>query len=158
LSPEIALYDFHDGILPARVEPCVSLLDRILGRLLPVSRKGSIHRFYVRRAGDEGRWGLFVHRIVRSDDPEVFHNHPWNGIALIFGSYIEETPTEAPRRVRVFNRIGYRRSHRAEIDRPVWTLFLHFKRQGDGSWWFHDRQGNRIPIGEDVVPWRGPDA
>jgi len=126
-----------------------------LGRLLPVSRKGSIHRFYVRRAGDDGRWGLFIHRSVRSDEPEVFHNHPWSGLALILGSYVEETPDSAPRRVRILNVVGHRRSHRVEIDQPVWTVFLHFRRRGGGSWWFHDRVGKRLGAGG--VPWRGPD-
>lgn len=135
-----------------------AVVDRVLGRLLPVSRKGSIHRFYVRRAGDEGRWGLFVHRIVRSDEPEVFHNHPWDGVALVLGSYVEETPEVPPRRIRIVNRIGHRRSHRVEIDRPVWTVFLHFRRRDGGSWWFHDRAGNRMDVGGTGNPWRGPDA
>lgn len=133
-----------------------NLADRILGWLLPVSRKGSIHRFYVRRAGD-GCWGLFVHRIVRSDKKGVFHTHPWDGMALVLGSYVEEAPDSPPRRVRFFNRIWHRRPHRVDIDRPVWTLFLHFRRQGD--WWFSDRSGQRLEVnGETVSPWRGPDT
>jgi hypothetical protein len=128
-------------------------LDRALGRLLPASRKGGLHRFYVRRGGDHGRWGLFVHRIVRSDEPGVFHNHPWDGVALIFGSYVEETPGSPPRTVRLLNRVGHRRPHRVEIRRPTWTVFLHFRRQSDGSWWFQDRDGRRL----SETPWRGPD-
>lgn len=147
----------------------MNLLDRVLGRLLPVSRKGSIHRFYLRR-GSEGvsgwrAWGLFVHRIVRSDAAEVFHNHPWNGVALIFGGYWEETPTTPLRWVSGLNWIGHQRSHRVEIERPTWTLFLHFER-ANGAWGFHDRSRRPCDVegrplapspGPAVSPWRGPD-
>jgi hypothetical protein len=141
--------------------------ERLLARILPFSGKGVIHRFYLRRAGDTGRWGLFLHRIVASDAPEVFHNHPWDGVSFIFGSYLEETPISAPRRVRFFNRIYRRKSHRVDIDKPTWTLFLHFKRQG--PWGFHDRFARPVyfyvPEHErdgssehGGSPWRGPDS
>jgi hypothetical protein len=101
---------------------------------------------------------------MRDDDVEVFHNHPWDGIAFVFGSYYEETPTTPLRLVRLFNRVRHRGSHRVELPhgKPVWTLFLHFKRQGDGSWWFHDRMGNILLHfgaggGAPTRPWRGPD-
>jgi hypothetical protein len=139
-------------------------LDELLGRWLPASRKGALHRFYLRRAGDKGRWGLFIHRIMRSDDVEVFHNHPWDGVALVLGSYLEETPTTPRRVVRLLNRVRHRGSHRVDLPdgKPVWTIFLHFRRQDDGSWWFHDRNGNVLRYfgasGEPLRPWRGPDA
>lgn len=136
------------------------VIDRVLSWLLPTSKKGSIHRYYVHRGGDDGRWGLFIHRIVKSDDKGVFHNHPWDGVAFVFGSYLEETPTSTPRRVWLLNKIGNRRSHRVEIRKPVWTIFLHFRRKDGGRWWFHDRAGNRIDgkgEGHAENPWRGPD-
>lgn len=138
-------------------------IDHLLGRVLRASRKGALHRFYLRRAGDDGRWGLFVHRIMRSDDVEVFHNHPWDGVALVLGSYIEETPTTPRRLVRLFNVVRHRGSHRVELPdgKPVWTLFLHFRRREDGAWWFHDRAGKVLLYfgadGVPVQPWRGPD-
>lgn len=98
-------------------------LDSWLGRVLRASRKGSIHRFYLRRAGDEGRWGLFIHRIMQDDDKEVFHNHPWDGIALVFGSYFEETPTTPLKSVRFFNRVRHRGSHRVGFASKILCTF-----------------------------------
>lgn len=124
---------------------------------LETSRKGPIHRFYVRRGGDDGAWGAFIHHIVEGDLPGRFHNHPWDGWAFILGWYTEETPTTPPRRVWFLNRIRARGSHRAELPpgRTVWTLFIHLRRQNGGDWWFHDRAGVREG---DAPPWRGPDT
>ncbi len=138
----------------ARFDAC---LDSVLSQLCLTNKRGSIHRYYLRRIPKSGRWGLFVHHIVASDDVGVFHNHPFDGFALIFGHYTEETPDGRLREVWFFNRIGSRRSHRIEIPkgRTVWTLFLRFRKQHGGEWWYHDKNGVRIGA---TTPWSGPEG
>lgn len=157
------------------------MISRILA-LLPVSRKGTIDRWYIIRS----RWfsfGLKLHRIHTSDEPDVFHDHPWPGVSILLnGSYVEEHGTreldmslstlrlagfgEYPfsydeklhfrrRRVRFLNFIHAKRLHRVEIDKPVWTLFIHGPRTNE-NWGFYKRVGRRLRKAS-TTPWRGPD-
>ncbi len=75
-------------------------------------------------------------RIVGSDSPTEFHDHPWSwAVSLVLrGGYVEDRrrrdePTIARRWLSVgrFNWLPPRIFHRVELrdDRPAWTLFVH---------------------------------
>lgn len=49
------------------------------------------------RPGDDGRWdsadSLLLHRIVRADDDESLHDHPWDfRTTILAGNYVEHLP------------------------------------------------------------------
>lgn len=118
---------------------------------LPIerSKKTGTHRYYVLRGE---RASLFVHRIVESDKPGVYHTHPWEGLSFHIRPYIEETAGGRHRR-RFLHRIHGQIPHRVEVDRPVWTLFLHGRRRY--TWGYFDSSGNPLT---QTDPWRGPDS
>lgn len=106
---------------------------------LPHTDKGSITRYYL--AGGE-RFSIFLHCITRSDEEEVFHDHPWNGFSIILGSYWEETLDRPLTKKSLFNRIIGTKYHRVELkdNKPVWTIFCHGPRLK--GWEFFDRALN----------------
>jgi hypothetical protein len=85
-----------------------------------------------------------LHRINCSDTE--FHSHPWNGISLIFGSYVEQAMGEEHRRIG-FNYISAQTPHRIIVSKPVWTLFIHGQRINE-NWTY----------GGTKAPWRGDDS
>lgn len=91
--------------------------------------------------------GIYLHRIVRSDDDRALHDHPWtNASLLLHGSYIEHTIAAGGvhhrTRVRAGDLVlrGARAAHRLEIDSgPCWSLFfLGWRRR---EWGFHCPNG-----------------
>ena len=105
---------------------------------LPHESKGAIERFYLIRAK---KFSLLLHRIKENDQIDVFHDHPWNGISLIFGSYWEETLESPLTKKNFYNKIVSTKYHRVELKgKPVWTLFLHGPRLK--GWEFFDRKYN----------------
>lgn len=112
-----------------------------------VSRRDNLDRYYLLQVGG---FGVFLHRIHHDEDKDVFHNHPWNGVSLIFGSYTEERFGQPPRIRRWLNRIVAPRHHRVELHAgPVWTLFVHGRRYN--QWEVIRRDGTLI----EKEPWRG---
>lgn len=96
-------------------------------------------------------FGIFVHRILRSDTDRDLHDHPWNFITVILsGEYHEEV--NGVGNVRVCKApclIRHRAedSHRVTIIKPVWTLFfIGPKRRQWGfltnEGWVHNKQYN----------------
>lgn len=91
-----------------------------------------IHRYYLLGSGKT--FGVFVHQLVGSDPPAVFHDHPWRwGVALVLrAGYLEEryrrgsAPTRrwlGPGRLNLLRPGDF---HRVELrGRPAWTLFVH---------------------------------
>jgi hypothetical protein len=75
------------------------------------------------------RWGdIFLHKILRSDDCQEYHRHPWWNISILLrGSYLEFIDGKR-RKVRRAGSIVFRRAatrHRLEIKKgPVWTIFV----------------------------------
>jgi hypothetical protein len=112
-----------------------------------VSRRETCDRYYLFQAFG---CGLFVHRIHHDEHPDVFHSHPWDGVSLIFGSYLEERFGEQPRLRRFFNVIRATGFHRVSLPNgPVWTLFVHGRRSN--KWATKHRDGRVLR----VEPWRG---
>jgi hypothetical protein len=117
-------------------------------RLFRVSKRENCNRHYVWQ-----RWGfgLFIHEIHTSEDRNVFHNHPWSGISLILGSYVEQYHGTRPVRRWLINWIKAERHHRIEVNRTVYTIFFHFRRKNNHSWTVIDTDGNVLKR----EPWRG---
>lgn len=112
-----------------------------------VSRRGSIDRYYLFQ-----RWGygVFLHRIHASDNPTVFHNHPWPWFSVFFGKYTEERLGDKPRLRRFANWAQSWVPHRVTLTHgPVWTIFVHGRR--NNVWGVFDSSGRRL----SNEPWRG---
>lgn len=133
------------------------MFTKILDYLFKVSKRDNLNRYYIFKLFG---FGLFIHRIHHDEEKDVFHNHPWNGISLIFGSYTEERFKKqrgtiniyklVKKTCRFFNIIKAEEHHRVELPKgPVWTIFLHGRRKN--HWSVIDRAGNVL----DVEPWRG---
>ena len=113
---------------------------------MKVSRRENLDRYYLWQGFG---LGLFLHRIHHDEDEGVFHDHPWNGLSLIFGSYTEQYQGGEPRVRRWWNWIHAPRQHRVVLHNgPVWTLFFHFRR--------YNRWSVQIGDGQvlSVEPWR----
>lgn len=101
------------------------------------------------------RWGwlpsIRVHHILRADDDEHLHDHPWDARTMVMcGWYIEERPFS------VFARVGFKRTraytgpvkfnqfHRIAEVSPggVYTLWFTWKYQGT---WGFDVDGKKVP-------------
>lgn len=113
---------------------------------MKVSKRENLDRHYLLQAFG---FGIFFHHIHHSEDIDVFHNHPWNGISFIFGSYDEERFGESKKKRSFFNFIKAARFHRIEISKPVWTLFIHFRKSN--KWQVKGRDGKIL----DTAPWDG---
>lgn len=112
-----------------------------------VSRRDNLDRHYVLQAFG---FGLFVHRMHHDEQPDVFHSHPWDGVSLILGTYLEERFGGTPTFRRFFNIIRARRFHRVTLPYgPVWSIFVHGRRCN--RWAVKNRTGEIL----DVEPWRG---
>ncbi len=96
-----------------------------------------LHRHYL--IGTGKTFGVFVHHFVGSDEPAIFHDHPWTwAIALVLrGGYTEErrdrTGAEVARRWLGPGRVNLLLPgvfHRVELrdGRPAWTLFIHARK------------------------------
>lgn len=114
-------------------------------KLIKISKRDNLDRYYLLQMFG---FGLFLHKIHHDEDVDTFHNHPWNGVSFILGSYIEER-FGCPKATRkFFNTIKAKRFHRVELKKPVWTLFLHGRRCN--KWQVIDRAGVVL----DTEPWR----
>jgi hypothetical protein len=114
---------------------------------MKVSKRDTVDRWYI-----FSLWGfaLFGHKIHHDEEKDVYHNHPWSGISLIFGSYCEEKLGDIPKIKWIFNFIRAKTFHRVTLPNgPVWTLFFHFRRSN--RWSVVDKNG--IIICNE--PWRG---
>lgn len=68
---------------------------------------------------------VFLHKIHRDTEPDNFHTHDWNAWSFIFGGYTEEIMGEGKYKRRFFNRVSAYKPHRIEVQKPVWTIFIH---------------------------------
>lgn len=72
-------------------------------------------------------FNIYLHNIVRSDDPRALHDHPWWNLSILLkGKYLEHTP--AGNHLRSRGAMVLRRAtaaHRIElIGDSTWSLFL----------------------------------
>lgn len=107
-------------------------------------------------------FGIFIHQILRSDDDRDLHDHPWPFWTFILkGRYTEYVPMDSPPLWNYYRsstrnecemslkskvcgpgtlvRHKAEDCHRLELDKPVWTLFIHGRRCRE--WGFHTPDG-----------------
>ena len=113
---------------------------------MKISRGESLDRYYLFKAFG---WGIFLHKIHHSDPQGLYHSHPWNGLSLILGKYVEIKYGDRRREKWLFNLIRGSIHHRVEVSRPTWTLFIHAPRSN--KWSIKDEVGNIV----SEEPWRG---
>jgi hypothetical protein len=103
------------------------------------------------------RWcNVYLHRFIGSDDPTP-HDHPWNFLSIILrGSYVEDSPGEAPRRRRAGDVAFRRAEHRHRVilepvlgatdgtERPCTTLIITGPHRRPWGFWC---------AGELFIPW-----
>jgi hypothetical protein len=90
------------------------------------------------------RWGnVYLHEILRSDEDNCLHDHPWSFVSLIlWGGYREQLPSgKFWRRPGRFMVRPARTAHRVEVDRPAWSLVIVGKKSR--AWGFFGRDGWR---------------
>lgn len=119
------------------------------------SRGASIDRYYLVKLFG---LGAFLHHIHDSDPEGLYHSHPWNGVSIIFGSYLEERrgPYHGKRfgcavfrrRRRWINFVSAKSHHRVIVSKPVWTLFIHLRKSN--KWSIIDESGSAVE-----QPWEG---
>jgi len=82
-----------------------------------------------------------LHHILRSDEDDELHDHPWSFVSLVlWAGYLEVLPAGA-RRVGPGSIVRHRATdaHRLILDRPAWTLiFMTGKKR---AWGFHGKDG-----------------
>ena len=92
------------------------------------SRGPLLTRYYLMQT----RWfSVLLHHLQASDEDRALHDHPWAFVTvLLTGGYWEWTPGPSPTWRRRFSFLyrPARFAHRLELERPVWTLVVHFKR------------------------------
>lgn len=116
---------------------------------MKISRGTSLDRYYLIKIFG---FGLFLHKIHHSDPPNRYHTHPWSGLSIIFGSYIEDTivgPDKKQSHRTILNWIRAKRPHRVTITKPIWTLFFHLPKSN--QWKIYDDDGQVVA----VEPWKG---
>jgi hypothetical protein len=120
----------------------------IRGRRIIIARNSSrpyMIRYYLIRT----RWfAVHIHRILRPDDDEALHDHPWPFMAMpLIGSYHEVRP-DAPPTVRRMFRPAFRSAtdrHRISYVSPhLVTLFIRGRRVRNWGFW---------PNSGTFVPW-----
>lgn len=120
---------------------------------------------------------VMLHKIWRADSDREMHNHPWDKAYsfILVGSYMEERidhtadvlmmlrmngrPRTVPRttqHIKWFNRIFKEDFHRiSEIDGPLWTLFIAYKRTADQNgveWGFLNEETRElIPFDQYIM-------
>lgn len=104
--------------------------------------------FLVRRT----RWGVFLHHFHRSD-VDILHDHPWTFITLLLsGGYWETTDRGRfwrRRFILLYRPATYR--HFIEVERPVWTLVVRFRRQREWGFWLPGGWRAWYRAGIDVI-------
>lgn len=96
-----------------------------------------LHRWYLIRTK---KFGLFIHKFIRSDEDRATHSHPWNFIVIpLWQGYLEHNDTGI---TRVFPLLGtrFRKAeyrHRVELieDKPSWSLFVRFEERIEWGFW-----------------------
>lgn len=111
-----------------------------------VSKRENCDRYYIFSLFG---FALFVHRIHTDEDVGVYHNHPWSGISLILGRYVEHRHNDRPRIRRLLHFLPATMHHRITLPwGPVWTIFFHFRRSN--QWTVINEEGSVIA----TEPWR----
>jgi hypothetical protein len=88
---------------------------------------------------------IFLHHILRSDEDEEMHDHPWNFVSFILWSgYYEVLPVKGrpgvpdlPRRLRGGDVVRHRAAdaHRLVLTQPAWTLVIVTGKKRHWGFW-----------------------
>ena len=95
-------------------------------------------------------FGIFLHQILKSDGDRFLHDHPWNFWTFILSGYYKETTPTTKQYFYAGDLVKHKATdfHRLQLDYPVWTLFVHGKRQRiwgfqtDKGWVAHNEYDN----------------
>jgi len=137
IAARLMAYDKRRGLTPDSPDAKVRVIMDHLDPSVPY-----MIRHYLPGCGrDHSAFGVFLHKIMISDD-DFLHDHPNDYISVILsGSYREHTPNGVY--LRTPGHFRYRRAespHRLEVvDGPVWTIFIAFRRRRD--WGFFTPHG-----------------
>jgi hypothetical protein len=113
---------------------------------MKISRRETCDRYYI--TPKIFGYAVFLHRLHKNEKDGIFHNHPWSGVSLIFGSYLEQRLGESPKVKRFFNFVRGGTHHRIELPNgPVWTLFIHGPKFN--RWEVVDKDKKVL----DIEPW-----
>lgn len=94
-------------------------------------------------------FNIFLHKIVKSDDDEYLHDHPWNFFNIILkGGYYEtlfkkSKSNQIKSELTIWRPPGYYSKHDSthshkillKNNTPCWTIFIHFKRIRPWGFW-----------------------
>lgn len=104
----------------------MSLLRNILSRFDRFDITNAAGSVFMRRYKLlKTRWGnVYLHEILRSDEDNCLHDHPWSFVTLILaGGYREQMPHGTFwRRPGALLVRPATTAHRVEVDRPAWSL------------------------------------
>lgn len=120
------------------------------------------------------RFGVYIHKLCRSDYDRALHNHPWPFISIILrGSYLEvHDQTNDGLMVRQYHRRGdilirpaeWRHRFVLHGDRPTWTLVIVGRRQQpwgfflkDGWCWWRKHNSALGICEEEIIHHEGSD-
>ena len=126
-------------------------IDRVLMKVFPFIVIDSEENgpYMVRYKVFRCRWfKIFLHHILRSDEDEELHDHPWNFVSLILWEGYHEINSRPglpgvpdwPRRIRAMNVVRHRAAdaHRLILDRPAWTLVAVTGKNRHWGFWAKD--------------------
>jgi len=103
-------------------------------------------RYYVlfKDRSETQSFNIFIHKIIKSDDEESLHDHPWRYFTFILGGgYYETVFNDKNQLVQHWRQprtyYSYPATHRHKIilkpDIPCWTVFIPFARERDWGFW-----------------------
>jgi len=97
-------------------------------------------RWHLRRKA--GRYNLYLHRYVGSDDDRALHDHPWKSIGIVLWGKLYEITENGERRlwpwVPKYRDALY--AHRLSLkSKKAYTLFFTFPKERE--WGFHCPKG-----------------
>jgi len=107
-------------------------------------------RYYLlfKDRGDQ-KFNIFIHKIVKGDDDENMHDHPWGFFTLILsGGYNEKIlnkdkqETTHRRRPGYYHYVSAKHTHTITLDEnstPCWTLFFPFKKEKKWGFYVKDK-------------------
>lgn len=101
---------------------------------------GYMHRWYV--IPRNRFFNIYLHKIIRSDDDQALHDHPWWSVSILLeGELLEfmETSYRVPKRFIPVVRSAELAHRLVVLDGPVWTLFITGPRIRE--WGFHCPNG-----------------
>jgi hypothetical protein len=119
------------------------MIEKLLNKILPkrvivnCDHDPYLHRWYLFRSG---RFGIFIHKFVRSDEDRALHDHPWSFLVIPLWRGYREHNQKGVRNVLPLLGTRFRRAeyqHRVELraGKPSWSLFIRFRKRREWGFW-----------------------